>query len=175
MNAIALIDRLEAFGGVLPGVVACVTPEDARWKPPSGAWSILEVVCHLVDEELRDFRLRVFQTLREPSKPWPLNDPEAWARDGRYNEQDLAAKVAAFVAARAESVRELRLITSGRPVDWTLAYQHPKVGPVPVGDLLCSWAAHDALHLRQIVKRMYELAGRDAPGFSTDYAGPWGA
>ncbi|GJQ29492.1 MAG: hypothetical protein HBSAPP03_13760 [Phycisphaerae bacterium] len=174
MDHRALIDRLEAFGHALPGVVACVTAEDARWKPPHGAWSILEIVCHLEEEERRDFRLRLFQTLRDASQPWAPNDPEAWAREGRYHARDLRAMVRAFVAERAESVTQLRLITAGRPVDWTIAYQHPKVGPVYAGELLASWAAHDALHLRQIAKRMFELAGRDAPGFSTRYAGEWG-
>ncbi len=41
------------------------------------------------------------------------------------------------------------------------------------GTLFASWLAHDALHLRQIAKRMYELAVRDAGSFDTKYAGDW--
>ncbi|NUP91044.1 MAG: DinB family protein, partial [Candidatus Sumerlaeia bacterium] len=50
-------------------------------------------------------------------------------------------------------------------------HRHPKAGPLRAGDLLAAWAAHDALHLRQIAKRLLDLARRDAGGFKTDYAG----
>lgn len=172
MNTSPIFDRLEQFGSTLPVVVANVPESDWRWKPPSGAWSILEIVCHLVDEEVRDFRLRLFQTLRDPAQPWPLNDPEAWAREGRYNERELEPMVRAFVQERRESIRQLRALGH---VDWNTAYNHPKVGPVRAGELLASWAAHDALHLRQIAKRLFELTGRDAPEYSLAYAGEWKA
>jgi hypothetical protein len=58
-------------------------------------------------------------------------------------------------------------------VDWSVAYQHPKVGPIRAGDLLTGWAAHDALHLRQISKRLFQLAERDGAGFTSRYAGEW--
>ena len=35
--------------------------------------------------------------------------------------------------------------------------------------------AHDYLHLRQISKRMYQLAERDAGDYSIRYAGEWRA
>ncbi|MBK7403801.1 MAG: hypothetical protein IPJ41_04000 [Phycisphaerales bacterium] len=60
-------------------------------------------------------------------------------------------------------------------VDWNRAYHHPKLGSLRAGDLLAAWAAHDALHLRQIAKRMHELASHDAPGFDAAYAGEWRA
>jgi hypothetical protein len=40
---------------------------------------------------------------------------------------------------------------------------------------MASWAAHDALHLRQIAKRLYELTARDAGRYSAGYAGARGA
>ncbi|CAG0992179.1 hypothetical protein PHYC_02359 [Phycisphaerales bacterium] len=172
MDHRAIIKRIEQFGSTLVCVVSGLSDDEVRWKPPSGAWSILEIVCHLVDEEIRDFRLRLFQTLRDPAQPWPLNDPEAWAREGRYNERQLGDMVRAFVKEREESVRLLRALDK---VDWNTAYIHPKVGPVRAGELLASWAAHDALHLRQIAKRLFELTGRDAPEYSLAYAGEWKA
>ena len=38
-----------------------ISEEQARWKPDEESWSILEVVCHLADEEEFDFpaRLRI--------------------------------------------------------------------------------------------------------------------
>lgn len=171
MDAPALIARLEAFAATLPAAVGGLTAEAARRKPPSGAWSVLEIVNHLADEEVLDFRTRVELTLRDPSLLWPPIDPPAWAVERRYNERDLGESVARFAQERRVSVAWLRSLVNP---DWSRAYQHPKAGPLAAGDLLASWAAHDALHLRQIAKRLYELAERDGGGARVGYAGNWG-
>lgn len=173
MNAAALIQRLDGFPPVLMGMVKMVTPEQARFKPPSGAWSILEIVCHLGDEEVDDFRTRLRLTQEDPAAPWPGIDPERWAIERKYNEQDLKVAADRFVRERQESVRWLRSLA--RP-DWEVATMRPH-GPLRAGDLLVAWAAHDALHVRQIVKRLYELAGEDGQpeGYQARYAGEWGA
>ena len=44
---------------MIQAVLAGVDAEQARWKPDADSWSILEVVCHLVDEEREDFRTRL--------------------------------------------------------------------------------------------------------------------
>lgn len=172
MNAAPIIDRLERMSTLLPALVMGLPDADVRFKPPSGAWSILEVVCHLVDEETLDFRARLRMTLEQPGQKWPPTDPEGWAIEKRYNEQDLATSVITFVNERAASVRWLRSLVAP---DWNLTYLHPKVGPLAAGMLLSSWQAHDALHIRQIAKRLFELAAHDAPEHSTRYAGEWGA
>jgi hypothetical protein len=145
---------------------------EATWKPPSGAWSILEIVCHLGDEEVDDFRTRLRLTLEDPSQDWPKIDPEGWARERRYNERDLGESLERFARERAASVAWLRSL---RDVDWSRAATHPRLGSLRAGDLMASWAAHDALHLRQIAKRLHELAAADAPGFDAGYAGEWRA
>lgn len=173
MDAPAIIDRLERFAPALAAAAGVATPDQSRWKPPEGSWSILEVVCHLGDEEADDFRARLAFVLEGRPGPWPAIDPEGWARDRRYNEHDPASAVARFVEERRRSVAWLRSLPAA--TDWTRAYQHPKFGPIRAGDLLASWAGHDALHLRQIAKRVWELASRDAGGFRTAYAGEWKA
>jgi hypothetical protein len=172
MEAGALISRLELLPAALPALLAGVPEADARWKPESGAWSILEIVNHLADEEVLDFRARLENTLAEPQRDWVKIDPEGWAREHRYNERDLRDSVRSFVDERGSSVRWLRSL---RGADWERAHQHPRFGPMPAGMLLGAWAAHDALHLRQIAKRLYELSARDASPHPVRYAGEWGA
>jgi hypothetical protein len=172
MNAHGLISRLELLPAVLPPLLTAVQEADARWKPPSGAWSILEIVNHLLDEETRDFRARLESTLCDPAKPWPPIDPERWAVEGRYNERDLMDSVASLVAERGNTLQWLRWL---RDPDWSRTHHHPKAGPLSAGTLLASWAAHDALHLRQLAKRLYEMSVRDADGHSVAYAGEWRA
>lgn len=172
MDYAAIVRRLEAFPPVLAGLVRMVDEGDARWKPPSGAWSILEIVCHLADEEVEDFRARLRTMLENPGASWPATDPEGWARDRNYNQQDLGQTLARFTRERTESVRWLRSL---KDPDWQLTIVRPSRS-VRAGDLLISWPAHDALHIRQIAKRMFELAaevGRPE-GFDTEYAGRWG-
>jgi hypothetical protein len=145
---------------------------DARWRPDEGGWSILEIVTHLADEEVEDFRRRVELTLRDPEAPWPPIDPEGWAVERRYNEGSLAEAVGRFVAARRESVRWLRGLE--RP-DWSTAHRHPKLGPLRAGEIFTAWVAHDALHLRQIAKRLFQMAQRDGGEYEPAYAGTWTA
>ena len=165
-----MIASLKSFGETLPQLVSNVSAENAKWKPPSQNWSILEIVCHLVDEEVEDFRRRVQMTLEDPSQEWASINPEIWAVERRYNEQNLQEKVQAFVAERTKSIDWLEGLSGA---DWNKAYQHKHFGPMRAGDLLVAWTAHDQLHVRQIAKRKFELVRRDAGDYVADYAGDW--
>jgi len=167
-----MIARLERFPVALRAAVAIVSGEDVRFKPAPEHWSILEICCHLLDEEREDFSARVFSTLADPTRAWAdLNHDRVAERRG-YNARELAPTLDAFEVERAASVKRLRAMCD--PV-WETTYHHPKFGPLRAGDLMVSWAAHDALHLRQIAKRIYNLTQRDARGFRLDYAGDWTA
>lgn len=181
-DAATIIDRLERAAQVIPSLALVAHAADAKWKPaptekhPHGAWSILEICVHLLDEEVDDFRARLQLTLEDPAAAWPRIDPEGRAVAEHYNTRDLRQVVDQWVIERRASIAWLREMHAKR-VDWNTAHVHPRVGPVPAGELLVSWAAHDALHVRQIAKRLYELATRDgaARGYKTIYAGEWGA
>lgn len=165
-----MIESLERFEKLLPVMVEGVSDSDAKWKPDSGNWSIVEIVSHLVDEEREDFRIRFRMTIEEPTQPWPSWDPEGVAISRDYNSRDLSTAVNEFIQVRRESVDWLKSLNK---VDFDLTYKHPKMGEVPAGNMLASWVAHDLLHVRQIAKRLYELTIRDAEGFDVSYAGKW--
>lgn len=170
LNVARLLQSLAATGTAIPQLIGAVDEADARWKPPDGAWSILEIVRHLGDEEVDDFRARLRATLMDPEREWKPIDPEGWARERRYNEDGLAASVDRFVQQRQASLAWLKQLE--QPA-WEQAYQHPKFGPIAAGDLLAAWVAHDCLHVRQIAKRLFQLAERDAKPFNVGYAGEW--
>lgn len=169
-NLESIVERMARFPTVFRAAATCVSANDARWKPGPEHWSILEVACHMLDEEREDFRLRLRSTLEDPTRPWAPLDLKDVATIRGYNTRDLSQTLTDFEKERADSIAWLRSLA---PVDWSIAYVHPKVGPVRAGELMASWAAHDALHLRQISKRLYQLAQRDAPGTSVVYAGEW--
>ncbi len=172
MNLNAIVSRMRGFPAVIEGLAGGLSIEYARWRPSDGAWSVLEIVNHLADEEAEDFRLRLQSTLADASKAWPGIDPEGVASKREYNKRELGESLARFRAEREASIAWLE--TLGSP-DWRVAHRHPKLGEMSAGVLLASWAAHDALHVRQIAKRLFQLVERDAAGFSTRYAGEWRA
>ncbi len=172
MNIQRLIGSLGRTPAVVRAYVCDLSPEEARWRPPEGTWSVLEIVTHLADEEVEDFRRRVELTLGDPTAQWPAIDPEGWAVERKYNEGNLDAALDRFTEQRRASITWLRSLSDP---DWSRAYEHPKFGAIRAGDLLVSWAAHDALHLRQLAKRMYQRVEHDGSGFSTSYAGEWRA
>jgi hypothetical protein len=169
INAEQLIERLEHMAGALPAFVRGLSDDEVMWKPNPGEWSILEVCCHLVDEETEDFRPRLQSTLIDPSAEWPPLDLEGVAEKRGYNSRDLIQVLDQFATARRANVQWLLSLESP---DWTQAHTHPEIGALRAGDILAAWAAHDALHMRQIAKRLLGLALRDSGMFSATYAQP---
>jgi hypothetical protein len=170
LNADSLISRLSAFPDALRATCAIVSDADARRNPADNAWSIAQIALHLLLEEQQDFRVRVLSTLRAPDAPWPPIDPEravaeTWGNGGLA----LEAILDDFARERADSVAQLRAIAPG--ADWSRTHHHPKLGPFSAGQLLACWCAHDSLHLRQIAKRLHQLAVRDSGFQDLSYAG----
>lgn len=172
IDHLAIATRLEGMSAALRSLVGRLSPNDARHRPANQAWSIVEIVAHLADEEAEDFRPRLQSMLRDPRARWPGIDPEGAARARRYHERDLGNELERFARERAASVAWLRSVSGP---DWSARYEHTPPGPLRADQLLACWAAHDALHLRQVAKRLFELAERDADRQSVAYAGEWRA
>ena len=170
MDSKALIQRLDANRAVFPPLIGAVTEEQARWRPGPDKWSLLEVVCHLLDEEREDFRRRLDLTLRDPESPWPPIDPPAWVEQRRYRDRDLGASLAEFLAERDNSLAWLRSLADPA---WENRYEHPLLGTIRAGDLLASWVGHDLLHIRQIIGLQWGWAASLAGPYDTKYAGEW--
>ena len=62
-----IIERLRANVDVFDALTRGVSDEQSRWKRATGQWSILEMVNHLADEEVEDFRHRLDLTLHRPA------------------------------------------------------------------------------------------------------------
>src|SRR4051812_15258871 len=96
-----------------------VTQAEAQVKPTPETWSILEVICHLIDEERDDFRLRVDLTLNRPGETWPPIHPGAWVTERKYNERDLEQSLSEFLAERGKSLVFLKGLASS---DWNTSH-----------------------------------------------------
>lgn len=144
--------------------------EQGRWRPAASKWSILEIVNHLADEEVEDFRTRVDFALHKPGEAPPGIDPEGWVTARGYQDRDPEESLQRFLTARAES---LEWLASLEDPDWDLAWEHPKAGIIRAGDFLASWLAHDWLHMRQLAQRHFQYWNALATPYGTDYAGAW--
>ncbi len=170
MTPETFVAALEANAPIIAALVRAIPPERARWRPTPADWSVLEVVNHLADEEREDFRLRLDIALHRPVTPVPPNDPDAWPATRAYNERDLAESLARFLAERQRSLAWLRALVAP---DWSNAIPRNSGGVLRAGDLLAAWAAHDVLHLRQLVELQYASLAAAAQPFGVEYAGDW--
>jgi hypothetical protein len=170
MDSQWLIARLGRNAPLIRGLVEGITPEQAPWKPEPQAWSILEVVNHLYDEEREDFRTRLDLVLQDPERDWPPIDPQGWVAKRSYNTRGLEESLNNFLAERERSLAWLEGL---RDADWEKARVHPIAGSLRAGDLLASWVAHDFLHARQLARLHLQYAARQAVPYDGSYAGSW--
>jgi hypothetical protein len=169
LNLNHIIDRMRANANAITALAREVSDEQMRWKPDATAWSLLEVVNHLYDEEREDFRTRIDYILHRPGEQAPPIDPEGWVSARGYNQRDPAESLAAFLGEREASLAWLRGL---HDLNWDAEY-HAPWGVLRAGDLLCAWVAHDHLHLRQLNELHYAYLAQQAAPYSVEYAGDW--
>lgn len=165
-----ILNRFTANAEAFAALIRSASADQARWKPSPDEWSILEVTCHLYDEECEDFRTRVRLTLTDPAVDWPPIDPAGWVTARSYNAQDPAERLEAFLAERRASLDWLRGLEHP---NWDSRKTHPRLGSATAGEMLWAWVAHDHLHLRQLNHLHWQWLETQAPAFSLDYAGGW--
>jgi hypothetical protein len=169
MHPSAIVNELARHQAVFRHLLASKSADAQRWRPAPAKWSLLDIVCHLYDEERDDFRARVRHVLETPDRPPPEIDPEGWVKSRDYAAQDYETKLAAFLGEREVSIAWLRSLDSP---PWDRAWRHPRLGPRSAGMFLASWLAHDYLHMRQIIRYDYHFL-KERSGQDLGYAGEW--
>jgi len=154
---------------IIRALIMGVTQTQAIFKATPESWSVLEIVCHLYDEEREDFGQRLNIILHRPAERWPPIDPAGWVTARRYNERNLAETLDSFVAEREKSLIWLKSLSTP---NWEAEYSAP-FGLIKAGDMLASWVAHDTLHTRQLLELRRDRIIRLAEPFDVRYAGEW--
>lgn len=125
------------------------TPE----KP--GKWSMVQVVQHLADAEIVGaFRYRMILAHDRPEVQG--YDQDRWADRLHYADSDLDGALEQLRALRAAN---LRLLERCSPEERGRVGVHAERGEESVDHLLCMYAGHDLVHLRQLAR----IAGAVAP------------
>ena len=169
MDSDYIIDELERNGSILNEMLGSISNDMKTWRPAEGKWCLLEICCHLYDEEREDFRARTKHVLENPGKHPPKFDPLQWVTERTYMEQDYEKVRNNFISERAISVSWLRSLENPQ---WQNAFLHPKFGAMSAGLFLTNWLAHDYLHIRQIQALKYQYLAQHF-GVPLNYAGDW--
>jgi len=146
-----------------------ISQAEAQIKPNADSWSILEVVCHLYDEEREDFREHLDFILHRQGEEYHVIDPQRWVTERKYNEQTFAEAQEKFFAERRTSLEWLKNLPD---LDWETTYTS-EYGSVSAGEMFSCWVAHDNLHIRQLVELRRGLIERITQPYDIQYAGDW--
>ena len=163
------IDQLEKNIYIFEQILQDADSNLVSWRPQVNKWCLLEIVCHLYDEERMDFRFRTKWVLERPGELPPQFNPLDWVKENDYNSQDYDEMVAKFLNERKTSITWLRSLNGPK---WDNYYIHPKLGKTDAKHYLDNWLAHDYLHIRQILKLKFDYL-KNRTGNNLQYAGIW--
>lgn len=169
MNQDETINELDRNKVVFESLLTNSSEKHVLWKPTPDKWCLLEIVCHLYDEEREDFRARVKHCLELSDLPFSPIDPAGWVTDRNYLAQNYTEVLQGFLRERTESVSWLRSFVNP---DWSNTRPHPTLGNLSADDFLSNWLAHDYIHIRQIIKLKYTHHDKFSDR-SLSYAGNW--
>jgi len=169
MDEVYLKRQLALNRDRVAGLARGISEDMVHWKPNEDSWSILEVICHLADEEEFDFPVRLQMILEKTEKAWPEIDPEGWVTEHNYKEADLFEILNRYMDLRNEALAWLGTLENP---DWDIVYE-ATFGEIHAGDMFVSWVTHDLLHLRQLVELQRFYLVEQAKPYHLDYAGDW--
>jgi hypothetical protein len=160
------LELLEATPGILRGVMAGLSGDDARWKPGPDRFSVAEVLAHLSHSEGHCYRTRLDRFLGEELPEFEPDDAQMHLH--LYRGADPVEAFEGFEAQRATNVRYLR----GLPASAAeRRARHLEYGVITLGQMLHEWALHDLGHVRQVaevVRARRYLAGAGPMGRGYD-------
>lgn len=169
MNFSILYQELVNSTEMIRALIKDIQQEQAQVKPDAESWSILEVICHLHDEECEDFREHLDFILHRQSEEWHRIDPQGWVTERKYNEQDLQEMTDKFFAERQKSLEWLKGLSDS---DWNTEYTS-QFGSMKAGEMFAAWVAHDNLHVRQLTELRRQHIERITQPYDIQYAGDW--
>ena len=148
-----LITRLETNISILNSQLNSRVKEEFYFKPDPDSWSMIEVLSHLVDEEVYDFRARILSIIENPEQPLPSFDPLETLAEKNFVDEDFNELLDELMAERIKSIALLRTIENEL---WDKTYEHSSAGKMSARFFLTNWVAHDYIHIQQINRLAYQ-------------------
>jgi uncharacterized damage-inducible protein DinB len=158
----AVIERYAIGPTLLAHAASGLTPEQERARPGPGAWSIAELVTHLVDSDLVAAD-RMKRVIAEPNPTLLAYDENAWIDRLRAQEMPVAEGVELFAANRRWMVHILKRCDEG---DFARAGMHSEAGRQTLADLVVKYANHLDYHLKFLYGKRANLGVSVYPRYS---------
>ena len=149
MHAITL-RALADFPDQLEAHFAAFPPEFIRWAPsswdgvPSEPLTALEQLCHVRDIEIDGYQRRIRRTLAESTPTLASIDTDALVRERAYARDEPARVLAAFRAARAQTLEMIAGLSDAQ-LARTAVFEG--YGPLTLRSLIHYLCSHDQQHL----------------------------
>jgi hypothetical protein len=146
----ATLTALAAFPDLLEAHYGAIPQGFANWAPPSWEgvpsepFTALGQVCHVRDIEIDGYHVRLRRTLREDHPRLESIDGEALARERDYAHANAADALAAFRAARHDTLDLLAGLAPHQLARTAVFAEH---GVVTVRALVHYLCSHDQQHL----------------------------
>lgn len=164
-----IIKELTKNSEIFKTLLISLSSKEYLWKQSTEKWCLLEIICHLYDEEREDFRARTKRVLETPGKSLVAIDPVGWIKERNYIEKDYDTVLRIFLNERVQSVNWLKTLVSPK---WDNVHIHPKLGSMTAKQFLTNWLAHDYLHIRQIIKLKFDYL-KESSEVNLNYAVDW--
>jgi len=164
-----IIEQLAKNKTIFQNLLKVENEELVLWKQAHEKWCLLDIACHLLDEEIYDFKFRTQWVLEKPNQTLPPIDPIGWVTNHDYINQDYSTTINKFLDERENSILWLQSLKNP---NWNLFFEHTKLGTLTAKHFLTNWLAHDYLHIKQILKLKYDYL-KYKSGENLDYAGIW--
>jgi len=148
-----VIEQYVACSEKLRRAVTGLTPEELRARPGPGAWSVLEVVIHIVDSDSISID-RMKRMLTEDNPPLLYADETAYVARLHTHEQDLEDALLLFEVGRRQWARVLRRLPDEA---FLRAGIHNRRGKVMLGEMVATYVKHVDEHLKFIEGKRVNL------------------
>jgi hypothetical protein len=147
---VVTLHAIAAFPDQLEAHYAAFAPEFTRWAPaswdgvPSEALTAIEQLCHVRDIEIDGYQLRIRRTLAQTHPTLASIDTDALVRERAYAQDDPARVLAAFRAARAQTLEMISGLTDAQ-LARTAVFEG--YGALTLRSLIHYLCSHDQQHL----------------------------
>lgn len=160
----ALIDRYASGGAILAYAIADLTPEQENARPGPGAWSIAEVVVHLLDTDLV-YGDRMKRVIAEDNPSLLAFDEAAWVAKLVPAQVRVEEAVNLFAAHRHWMAQILRGCADA---DFARFGTHSEAGRKTLADLLATMTNHLDHHLRFLYGKRANLGCALPPRYASE-------
>lgn len=155
-----LIAKYDRGPSELSQAVAGFSSIQLRIPALPGAWSVLQVVCHLADFEIV-YADRMKRVIAENNPTLFGGDPDVFATKLAYAQRDLQEELDVICSLRRQVSRFLKTLQA---TDFERTGQHSVDGPLSLTTLLQRISGHIPHHLRFIEEKAKTLRVADSSG-----------